>query len=137
MLSLKILFLRKIHEERVNLSLNKSGTFFSNKYVETKIYNKYNTTEYCLVNKLQIQSSGNKTKIICYFINLKIKNISQSIMYYKKLIHTSLEVGFPAPCPALVSIRINNGFFCSGDFPALCCNSAINFNECNGTTRSS
>ncbi len=44
-----------------------------------------------------------------------------------------LEVGFPAPCPACVSIRIREGLG-----PSLqACNAAANLKECAGTTLSS
>lgn len=49
----------------------------------------------------------------------------------------TLAVGFPAPCPALVSTWMRSGLVCLRLRPTTYCRVAINFSECRGTTRSS
>lgn len=49
----------------------------------------------------------------------------------------TLAVGFPAPCPALVSTWMRSGLVCLRLRPTMYCRVAINFSECRGTTRSS
>lgn len=58
-------------------------------------------------------------------------------MYTNKKKLTDFDVGLPAPCPDLVSMRISSGCFCCGNKPILSCSVAINFKECRGTTLSS
>jgi hypothetical protein len=51
----------------------------------------------------------------------------------------TLEVGLPAPCPALTSTRVSSGLRCgdSGEPASTCCSVAVSLCECSGTTRSS
>lgn len=49
----------------------------------------------------------------------------------------TLAVGFPAPCPALVSTWMRSGLVCLLLRPTMYCRVAMNFRECRGTTRSS
>lgn len=50
---------------------------------------------------------------------------------------TTLAVGFPPPCPALVSILARSGFCWWGKPPNSCCRVAISLRLCKGTTLSS
>lgn len=49
----------------------------------------------------------------------------------------TLAVGFPAPCPALVSTWMRSGLVCLRLRPTTYCKVAMNFSEWRGTTRSS
>lgn len=81
-------------------------------------------------------SKGDSNKHFAYSIHSRFRHraIKANISDTSSI---TLAVGFPAPCPALVSTWMRSGLVCLLLRPTTYCRVAMNFSECRGTTRSS